>query len=306
MPKTIGNLALTSFTDIFNVGSGGEQITLIVLSELHAPEFHPFQVNDDAEMVALVDSIKRFGVREPGLARPRTEGGYELLCGNRRRRACELAGLATMPVIVREMSDDDAAIAMVDSNLQQREKLLFSEKAWAYRVKMEALNHKGIKGEAYSVDVLTAQTGESRNQIFRLIRLTELVPALLDKVDAIKLAFNPAVELSYLSRVGQTAVADAMELYEVKPSLSQAVRLKKLEQAGELTVAVIDKVLAETKKTPQGGSKGSARFRKYFPPGYSQEQMETIIAELLSEWQAKQTGATAQRRATHHNVEARL
>ena len=291
MHKTIGNLALTSYTDIFNVGTSGEQITLIPLRELHPPEFHPFQVNDDAEMVALVDSIKRFGVREPGLARPRAEGGYELLCGNRRRRACELAGLVTMPVIVREMSDDDAAIAMVDSNLQQRERLLFSEKAWAYRVKMDALNHKGVKAEAHSADVLTAQTGESRNQIFRLIRLTELIPALLDRVDAHKLAFNPAVELSYLSRTEQTAVADAMALYEVKPSLSQAVRMKKLKQAGTLTLDCIGKILSEAKKPPKEMPKGSARFRKYFPPEYSQEQMDAVIMTLLRGWKSAQGAA---------------
>jgi len=304
--QTTGNLALTSYTDIFNVWSGGEQITLIPISELHAPEFHPFEVRDDAEMDALVASVAQYGVREPGLARPRAEGGYELLAGNRRRRACELAGLPTMPVIVREMNDDDAAIAMVDSNLQQREKLLFSERAWAYRVKMEALAHKGVKAEAHSADVLTEQTGASRSQIFRLIRLTELVPVLLDRVDAHKLAFNPAVELSYLSRTEQTAVAAAIERLEIKPSLSQAVRLKKLKQEGKLTVAVIDTVLAEAKKPPKSEPSGAARFRRYFPPEYSSKQMETVIAGLLREWQFEQKVATAPRRTTHQNVEVRI
>jgi ParB family chromosome partitioning protein len=142
-----GNLSLTGYSDIFNVGMGGDCITEVPLDELHAPDCHPFQVNDDDAMTALVDSVKQFGVREPGLARPRPDGGYELLCGNRRKRACQLAGLPTLPVIIRDLLNDDAAIAMVDSNLQQREKLLFSEKAWAYRMKMEALNHKGVKGE---------------------------------------------------------------------------------------------------------------------------------------------------------------
>ena len=290
--STNGNLALAGYNDIFNIGiSDGERVEEIALAELHAPEFHPFQVNDDDAMAALVKSVREYGIREPGLVRPRTDGGYELLAGNRRKRACELAGLLTLPVIVRNLSDDDAAIAMVDSNLQQREKLLFSEKAWAYRVKMDALNHKGVKSGCHSVDVLTAQTGESRNQIFRLIRLTELVPALIDKVDAHKLAFNPAVELSYLSRTEQTAVADAMTLYEVKPSLSQAVRLKKLNQTKTLTLECIDKMLSETKKPPQSEPKGSARFRKYFPPDYSQKEMDAVIMTLLRDWKAAQGAA---------------
>jgi len=189
------------------VDAHGERIIEISLEELHPPEFHPFHVNDDEAMERLTLNIKQYGVREPGLVRPRTDGGYELLAGNRRKRACELAELPTMPVIIREMTDSDATIAMVDSNLEQREKLLYSEKAWAYKVKMEALNHNGVKAEMHSVEVLVAQTGESKNQIFRLIRLTELVCTLLDKVDTKQLAFNPAVELSYLSQAEQTAVA---------------------------------------------------------------------------------------------------
>jgi len=288
--QTAGSFALAGYDDIFNAGiADGERITEIPLSDLHAPEFHPFQVNDDAEMQNLVDSVKQYGVREPGLARPRADGepGYELLAGNRRRRACELAGLTTLPVIVRELNDDDAVIAMVDSNLQQREKLLFSEKAWAYRVKMEALNHKGIKAESHSVDIITAQTGESRNQIFRLIRLTELIPALLDGVDARKIAFNPAVELSYLSRTEQTTVAKTMELYEIKPSLSQAVRMRELKRSETLTEITITKILSEAKKPPKNEPKGSVRFRKYFPPDYSQKQMDKVIVGLLSEWKAR-------------------
>jgi ParB family chromosome partitioning protein len=244
-------------------------------------------------MTRLCENIKRYGVREPGLARPREDGGYELLCGNRRKRACELAGIAVMPVIVRELDDDSAAIAMVDSNLEQREKLLFSEKAWAYRVKMEALNHNGIKDGMHSVQVIAEQTGESKNQIFRLIRLTELILALLDKVDARQLAFNPAVELSYLSQKEQTAVASAMEKYEVKPSLSQAVRLKKMKQSGELTAPAIDSILAEAKKPAKGEPTGSVRFRKYFPPEYSPKQIEAVIVRLLRDWRAAQTEVTA-------------
>jgi len=285
--KTTGNLALAGYGDIFNIGmSDGEQITELPLSELHPPEFHPFQVNNDAAMKSLVESVKRYGVREPGLVRKRTEGGYELLCGNRRKMACEIAGIPTLPAIIRELDDHSAAIAMVDSNLQQREKLLYSEKAWAYRVKMEALNHSGVKGESYSFEIMVAQTGESKNQIFRIIRLTELVPALLDKVDARQLAFNPAVELSYLSRSEQSAVLDAMARYEVKPSLSQAVRLKKLKQDGKLTLGTIDMVLAEEKKPPKGEPTGSARYRRFFPPNYSSKQIDAVIVSLLNEWKS--------------------
>ena len=244
-------------------------------------------------------NIKLYGVREPGLVRPRFDGngnpcGYELLCGNRRRRACELAGVPTLPVIIRELDDDSAAIAMVDSNLEQREKLLLSEKAWAYRVKLEALNHQGKQSEIpgqLSVDILCEQTGESKNQIFRLVRLTELIITLLDKVDAKQIAFNPAVELSYLSQSEQTAVAEAMEHHDIKPSLSQAKRLKKLKQSGELTSEKIDMILSEAKKPPKGEPTGSARFRQYFPPDYSQKQMDDIITSLLKDWKKNQPAA---------------
>ena len=263
------------------------RVSEIPLANLHPPEFHPFQVNDDEAMEQLVKSVKRYGVREPGLARPRAEGGFELIAGNRRKRSCELAGIATMPVIIREMDDDSAAIAMVDSNLMHREMILPSEKAWAYRVKLEALNHNGIKGDAHSVDVLVAQTGESRNQIYRLVRLTELIVALFDMVDARQLALNPAVELSYLSIAEQAAVADAMSRHEVKPSLSQAVRLKKLKQSGNLTADIIDAILLESKRPPKGEPTGSARYRRFFPPEYSPKQIDEVIIELLSLWSVK-------------------
>ena len=292
MPRSIttGNLALTSFDDIFKstvTPKNGESVIELPLSELRPPEFHPFLVNDDDSMKRLSENIKRYGVREPGLARPNPDGGYELLCGNRRKRACELAGISTLPVIIRELDDDSAAICMVDSNLEQREKLLFSEKAWAYRVKMEALNHKGVKSELHSVEVLAEQTGESRNQIFRLIRLTELINALLDKVDARKLAFTPAVELSYLSQTEQTKVAEAMDKYEIKPSLSQAQRLKKLKDSNELTIGMIDDILSEAKKPPKDETNGSTRFRKYFPADYSNRQMDEVIIQLLANWKAE-------------------
>jgi len=267
----------------------GERILEIPLDDLYPPEYHPFQVNDDEAMDRLTKNIKRNGVREPGLARPRIDDtgtftGYELVVGNRRKRACQLAERLTMPVIIREMSDEDAVIAMVDSNLEQREKLLYSEKAWAYRVKLEALNHNGIKGDKLSVEILVEQTGESKNTIFRIVRLTELVIDLLDRVDHGKLSFTAAVELSYLSQSEQMAASAAMDNYDIKPSHSQAVKLKKMKQADELTLELIDEVLSEAKKEPRE-IKEVSQFREYFPSGYTVSQMSEVIAGLLMEWQ---------------------
>ena len=287
--RTSGNLALAGYDDIFNAGKSngeGESIVEIPLAELHPPEFHPFQVNDDTAMYRLAMSVKQNGVREPGIVRPRAEGGYELLCGNRRKRACELADILTMPVIIRELDDASAVLVMVDSNLEQREKILPSEKAWAYKMMMEALNHNGVKGEQHSYEIMIERTGESKNQIFRIIRLTDLIVTLADKVDTKQLAINPAVELSYLSLTEQTAVVEAMATHEVKPSLSQAVRLKKLKKADKLTLDMIVIILSEVKKPPNGEPTGSMRFRKYFPPGYSPKQMEKVIIELLTDWKA--------------------
>jgi ParB family chromosome partitioning protein len=287
--QTNGNLALTGFNDIFNAGISGEQVVAIALEDLHPPEFHPFQVNDDDSMTRLVKSVKQYGIREPGLARPLADGGYELLSGNRRKRACELAGFPTLPVVIRELDDDSAAIAMVDSNLFQREKILPSEKAWAYRVKLEALNHRGRKSNnpgELSVDILCEQTGESKNQIFRLIRLTELAPALSDMVDIRKLAFHPAVELSYLTRTEQAMVLESMAKFEVRPSVSQAQKLKRISKDGDLTADAIDEILSEVKKPQKAESAGIMRFREYFPADYSDGQMERVIVELLAKWKA--------------------
>jgi len=305
VPKTkqIGNLALVGYNELFTstmppttakptitpTDFNGELVVEIPLTELYPPEFHPFHVNDDEAMDRLTTNIKQYGVREPGLARPREDGGYELLAGNRRKRACERAGIPSLPVIIRAMTDDEAIIAMVDSNLEQREILLYSEKAWAYKMKMEALNHNGIKGDKHSYEILVEQTGESKNQIFRLIRLTELVYGLLDMVDAKKIAFNPAVELSYLSQVEQMAVISSMESHGVKPSLSQAARLKKLKQDGELSVDMIYEILSECKQPQEDkGDKEIKRFRHFFPKGYSAQQMEDIIYSLLTDWQSQE------------------
>ncbi|MCL1914176.1 MAG: ParB/RepB/Spo0J family partition protein [Eubacteriaceae bacterium] len=307
MPKTkqIGNLALAGYNELFAstvepaaeptavTDIHGELVVEIPLTELYPPEFHPFHVNDDDAMDRLAANIKQYGVREPGLARPREDGGYELIAGNRRKRACERNEMPTMPVIIREMDDDEATIAMVDSNLEQRETLLYSEKAWAYKVKMEALNHSGIKGNKHSFEILVEQTGESKNQIFRLIRLTELVYGLLDMVDTKKIAFNPAVELSYLSQVEQMAVISSLESHGVKPSLSQAARLKKMKQDGELTVDMIDEIISECKKSNEDKEeKEIKRFRHFFPKGYSVQQIEDVIYSLLTDWQARE-GASA-------------
>jgi len=287
-----GNLALADYNDIFQPTVKSlnidKNIVELPLTELHPPEFHPFQVKDDDTMNRLVESIKRNGVLEPGIVRPRNNGGYELICGNRRKRGSELAGNISMPVIIRNLDDSSAIITMVDSNLEQREVLLPSEKAWAYQVKLEALKHKGIKSDKHSVDVLIEQTGESKNQIFRLIRLTELIVSLLDLVDNKKLAFNPAVELSYLTIKEQTVVLDVMEKYEIKPSLSQAQRLKKLSQAGMLDEEKTDKILAEVKKPPVPKTTETDKYRSYFPETYSEKQIDKIITSLLKNWQISQ------------------
>ena len=289
--QTNGNLALASFEDIFNTESiftnDGERVTDLPLTELHPPEFHPFQVNDDSAMYRLADSIKQYGIREPGLVRTRADGGYELLCGNRRKRGCELAGLTSMPVIIRELDDDCAAIVMVESNLQQREKILPSERAWAYRVMMEALHHNGVKGENHSYEIMVERTGVKKSQLFRFIRLTDLILALADKVDTNQLAFNPAVELSYLSVTEQTTVAEALVTHQIKPSLSQAKRLRELKKDGKLTNDIIDSIISEAKTPPKNEPSGSLRFRKYFPPDYSQKQIDKVIVELLTEWKAR-------------------
>ena len=208
--KTVGNLALAGYDDIFQssiIPQSGEVIIEMPLEELYPPEFHPFQVNDDIDMYRLAGKIKRYGVLEPGLARPRTDGGYELLCGNRRKRACELAERPTMPVIIREMDDETAAAAMKDSNIEHRPVILHSERAWAYKVMMDTLNHNGIKGESQSYEIMEELEGIKKSQLYRIMRLTELVLDLLDRVDTKKLAFNPAVEPSYLSQKPKSAQA---------------------------------------------------------------------------------------------------
>ena len=273
-----------------------ENIKQVRLSQLFPFERHPFKVNNDAEMLKIVESVKQYGVLSPAIARPLPDGGYELVSGHRRKRACELAGLETMPVIVRELDDDAAAILVVDSNLQ-REGLLPSERAFAYKLKLEALRHQGERTDLTSSqlgtklradEIIAEQDGSSRNQIQRYIRLTELIPALLDMVDERKIAFNPAYELSFLKQGEQQLLLDAMDSEQATPSLSQAQRLKQFSQRGELTAEVMRAIMSEEKKpeidriTITGD-----RLRKYFPRSYTPKQMEETIIKLLEQWQKR-------------------
>ncbi len=298
MAKIKGSLALASYDDIFSVqpaplALSSKTVVELPLCRLHPPEFHPFQVRDDEAMKKTAESVKKYGVIVPGLVRPRADGDYELVAGNRRKRASELAGKDTMPVIIREMDDDEAVLIMVDTNLEQRESLLLSEKAWAYRMKLEALKHRGIVVDGIdigtlSVTIVSEQSGDSKSQIYRIVRLTELVPGLIDLVDVKKMAFNPAVELSYLSRKEQSALLDTMEKYEATPSLPQAQRLKKLSQSGELTLPLMDSILAEDKKELVKVTLTGSRLKQYFPKDYTPQQMEKVILELLESWHRQQ------------------
>ena len=273
-----------------------ENIKQVRLSQLFPFERHPFKVNNDAEMLKIVESVKQYGVLSPAIARPLPGGGYELVSGHRRKRACELAGLETMPVIVRELDDDAAAILVVDSNLQ-REGLLPSERAFAYKLKLDALRHQGERTDLTSAQVgpkLTAaekvaeESPDSKSQIKRYIRLTELISPLLDMVDERKIAFNPAYELSFLKQDEQRLLHDAMDSEQATPSLSQAQRLKQFSQRGELTAAVMRAIMSEEKKpeidriTITGD-----RLRKYFPRSYTPKQMEETIIKLLEQWQKR-------------------
>lgn len=273
-----------------------EKIQEIPLSELHPFEGHPFRVVDDEDMKKTVESIREYGVLTPAIVRPDPYGGYEILSGHRRHHASELAGKETMPVIVRDMDDDAAIIFMVDANLQ-RETILPSERAYAYRMKLDAIKHQGkitssqlgMKSAGIqSLDVIGEQMGTSRNQIHRFIRLTELIPQLLDMVDEKKLAFNPAVEISYLTREEQQNLLEAMDYAQATPSLSQAQRLKKMSQEGTCTLDAMCEVMNEVKK----GELDRVTFktdslRKYFPKSYTSKQMEDKIIQLLEQWQKK-------------------
>ena len=276
-----------------------ERVQEIPLSELHPFKNHPFRVVDDEAMQRTVESVAQFGVLAPALARPRPEGGYELVAGHRRMMASELAGLETMPVIVRQMDDDVATIAMVDSNLQ-RETLLPSERAFAYKMKMEAMKHQGERTDLTSGqlgrksdskesrEIIAEQTGESARQVQRFINLTNLIPELLDMVDRKEIAFNPAVELSFLKKEEQQGFLEAMDYGQSTPSLSQAQRIKKLSQAGMCTREAMNTIMNEEKKSELDTvTLKNDVLRKYFPRSYTPKQMQDTIIRLLEQWQKK-------------------
>lgn len=263
-----------------------ERVKDIPLYELHPFKNHPFKIQDNEEMKRLIESIKKFGTITPALAHPLANGGYELISGHRRLAACQVLGIETMPVIVREMSDDEAVIAMVDANLQ-RETILPSEKAFAYKMKLEAIKHQGVASaqvgqKLLSVEIVADDAGESRNQIKRYIRLTYLIPELLSMVDERKMAFNPAVEISYLEQSEQRVLLDAMELNDCTPSHAQSIRLKKLSQDGVLDDQMIYAVMSEEKPNQQEQIKFKREdLKKYFPAGYTDEQMRRDIIKGL-------------------------
>lgn len=269
-----------------------ERVKDIQLTELHPFKDHPFKIQNDDEMKRLMVSIQKFGTLTPALARPLPEGGYELISGHRRLAACQVLGIETMPVIIREMSDDEAVIAMVDANLQ-REHILPSEKAFAYKMKLDAIKHQGkasvqVAEKLLSVEKVADDAGESKDQVRRYIRLTYLIPELLEMVDENKIAFNPAVEISYLDQSEQRVLLNAMELNDCTPSHAQAIRLKKLSQEGVLQDQTIYDILAEQKPNQQEQYKFKREdIRKYFPKNYTDKQICDIVIKLLEQWQRR-------------------
>lgn len=301
MPRKGANISLSSYDDIFETDTSRneakqERVQEIPLSDLHPFEGHPFKVVDDEEMQKTVESVRDFGVLTPAIARPDPDGGYEIISGHRRHRASELAGKDTMPVIVREMDDDAAIILMVDANLQ-RETILPSERAFAYKMKMDAIKHQGARSDLTSCQVGTKlradekvgeDAGESARTVQRYIRLTELCPELLDMVDSGQIKFNPAVELSYLAKEEQKDFLEAMDYAQTAPSLSQAQRIKKLAQEGDCTLDAMCEIMNEMKKDEMDKvTLKTSVLRKYFPKSYTNKQMEDKIIQLLEQWQKK-------------------
>ena len=302
MKSSAKKIELASVDDLFSTEEDRqdaklEKIQEIPLSELHPFKNHPFKVKDDEAMMETADSIKQYGVLVPAIARPDPEGGYELVAGHRRHRASELADKETMPVIVRDLDDDAATIIMVDSNLQ-RESLLPSERAFAYKMKLEAVKHQGARTDLTSRQVgeksqtsiqkVADQAGESQRQVQRYIRLTELIPELMDMVDEKKIALNPAYELSFLKKEEQVDLLDAMDSEQATPSLSQAQRLKKYSQEGHLTLDMMRVIMGEEKKSDLDRvTFTSDTLRKYFPKSYTPQRMQETIIKLLEAWQKK-------------------
>ena len=301
MPKSSVNASLSSYDDIFSTEEARqeeqrEQVQQIPIGELFPFKNHPFKVLDDDSMSDTVESVKQYGVLSPLIARPRPKGGYEIISGHRRQHAAELAGLETLPVIVRQMDDDAAIILMVDSNLQ-REYILPSERAFAYKMKLDAMKNQGTRSDLTSTQVVSklrsneklgAENNQSRETVRRFIRLTNLIPELLDMVDNKTVSFNPAVELSYLSPEQQQEVIRAMDDTQNFPSVSQAKRIKKLAQDGTFTTETVIAIMGEEKKSELDTvTIKNDTLRKYFPRSYTPKQMEDTIIKLLEQWQKK-------------------
>ena len=302
MPKSNANLALKGLDEMFSTEESRqeqkrEQVQQIPIEELFSFKEHPFKVLDDEAMQRTVESVAQYGVLAPLIARPRPEGGYEIISGHRRQHAAELAGLDTLPVIVREMTDDAAVILMVDSNLQ-RENILPSERAFAYKMKLEALKNQGARSDLTSGQIgpklrsdeqVALDAGESRKQVQRFIRLTNLIPELLDLVDEKKISFNPAVELSYLDEAQQRDFLQAMDETQNAPSLSQAQQLKKMAQEEKFTYEAAFAIMGEAKKDELDKVViKNDTLKKYFPRSYTPRQMEDVIIKLLEQWQRRQ------------------
>lgn len=312
MAKRGANISLASYDDIFSTeesrsadkaDSSVERVQEIALSELFPFKDHPFKILDNEDMQKTVESIQQFGVMTPAIARPREDGGYELISGHRRHHACELAGLETMPVIVRDMDDDAAVILMVDSNLS-REEILPSERAFAFKMKMEAIKHRGERTDladettlgqvgpksSWARTQLAQEANTSERQVTRFIALTELLPELLEMVDNKQLGFNPAVEISYLTKENQEGLLYAMDYAQAIPSLSQAQRMKKMQQAGLCNKEALCAIMSEEKKSDLDKiTIKNDVLKKYFPKSYTPKQMEDTIIKLLEQWQKKQS-----------------
>ena len=304
MPKKGANISLSSYDDIFSTQESrqetGEYVIMLPLDAIHPFKNHPFRIVDDEEMQKTAESIREYGVLVPAIVRPLENGEYEMISGHRRRYASMLAGKETMPVIVREMDDDTATILMVDSNLQ-REHILPSERAKAYQMKLEAIKHQGKKQELEtsgqivqksktSVEQVADDAGMNYKQVQRFIRLNNLIPEIMDMVDEKKIAFNPAVELSYLKPEEQREFLEAMDYAQTTPSVSQAQRIKKLSQQGQSSLEAMCEVMDEVKKPPDEKLViKSDVLRKYFPKSYTPQQMEAVIMKLLEQWMKKRS-----------------
>ena len=302
MPKRGGNISLTSYDDIFETDESRaesqlERVQNISISELVPFKDHPFKVVDDEAMLRTTESIAQYGVLTPLIARPLEDGGYEIISGHRRAHAAEMAGLTEVPVLVRQMDDDAATVLMVDSNLQ-RENILPSERAYAYKMKMEAMkrqagrpskeNPRQVVGNYETADLIGQESGESGRQVQRYIRLTNLIPELLEMVDQKQISFNPAVELSYLAPEEQEIFMQAMDEVQASPSLTQAQRLKKLAQEGDFTMDAAREIMNEVKKGDlERVTFRNEQLRKYFPRSYTTQQMQDTIIKLLDQWQKK-------------------